>query len=356
MSDEFTNPGLIEDPRSLDEKSKDYMHQELFLALPLVWKEKTDSELPAYEIRNQNGSGQCVAFSAAKVLGINNLQEHGIFPRLSPRDIYMRRFNKDSPGMWLQDAGEIMRKYGATLDSLVPSDLLTEAQANKSLDRTTDMVNEALKYRIKNYVFTTGIDGVAQSMETLKKNGIKGGVMICLRFDIPEWTAVPQILKNVPRNRLYDDLSCGHCVTAVDYMMYEGEKALLIEDSWGTSYGKAGRRIIKESFFNARNNGAMYTIDLESEVPLEKPSFSGKTVLNYGTMNNTDVSDLQDVLKYEALMPGNIDSTGNYLELTRKGVLQWQIKHNVADMAELTMLNGRRVGPKTLAKLKELYG
>lgn len=351
MHNDINIPGLIEDPRSLDQKAKDYQHEELFLALPVEWKEKNESEWPSFPIRNQNGSGQCVAFSAAKALSINNLQENGVYTELSPRDIYTRRINKDSAGMWLGNCADITKEFGSTLDSLMPSDNITESQANLSNDRTAQSIKEGLKYKIKNYVWVNTLDQIAQSMELGRINGIKRAVMVCFRFNIPEWTNVPSILTPLSDN------SVGHCVTAVDYFMFEGEKAILIEDSWGTSYGKAGRRIIKESFFKNRSIGSIYLIDLENQPSAtDKPKFTGIFPMYFGMKGSPDVIQLQDILKYEGLFPLNTDSTGNYLEVTRKAVLQFQIKHKVADMTELISLNGRKVGPKTLSKLNELYG
>jgi hypothetical protein len=294
----------------------------------------------------------CVAFSTAKVLGINNKIETGEFVTLSPRDIYTRRQNQDSGGMWLADAGNIVCKYGATLDSMMPSDLLNETQARKADDRTNKSEWEALKYRGKGYLFVNGIDSIAQAITKF------GSLDLCFRFNIDEWTFTPTMLKPITTkdNAFWTDLSVGHCITAVDFFMYNGKKAILVEDSWGTSYGKAGRRIITEDFINARCLSAMYITDLSNGGITPKPTYTWSKFLYFGMKADRDVEALQAVLKYEGLFPQASDCTGNYLEVTRKGVLAFQRKYSVAPEATLITLNGRKVGPLTVAKLNELYG
>jgi peptidoglycan hydrolase-like protein with peptidoglycan-binding domain len=55
------------------------------------------------------------------------------------------------------------------------------------------------------------------------------------------------------------------------------------------------------------------------------------------------------------MFPLNTESTGYYGSITAKGVLEWQLKHNVAPVDEINSLQGRRVGPATIAKLNEIY-
>ncbi len=71
--------------------------------------------------------------------------------------------------------------------------------------------------------------------------------------------------------------------------------------------------------------------------------------LTYGE-TSLDVGDLQRVLK--VIEP----VTGYYGELTRKTVLNFQIQYNLISWWEKIFLRGKRVGPKTRAKLNELFG
>jgi peptidoglycan hydrolase-like protein with peptidoglycan-binding domain len=68
-----------------------------------------------------------------------------------------------------------------------------------------------------------------------------------------------------------------------------------------------------------------------------------------------DVKALQEILRYEGFFPANIEYTGNYGPITAKAVLEFQQKYNIGTPQEITSLKGKIVGPKTLAKLNELY-
>lgn len=69
---------------------------------------------------------------------------------------------------------------------------------------------------------------------------------------------------------------------------------------------------------------------------------------------NAEVYALQEALKALGVFPMTVTSSGFYGEITRKAVLGFQKKFNVAPMAELISLSGKTVGPKTIAKLNEL--
>jgi hypothetical protein len=148
-------------------------------------------------------------------------------------------------------------------------------------------------------------------------------------------------------------------VAAVDFVLVNGKKYLLIEDS--SHFGGINRRLISEEFFRARNWFARYPMnfifDSESPTPLpqpEKPKYTFKNVLTFG-MTNGDVKALQEILRYEGLFPTNISLTGYYGAISAKAILAWQKKYAVAPLSELDSLQGRRVGDKTIKKLNELY-
>lgn len=329
--------GIAIDPRTQEEKAKDFQHEELFAGAPEPkWDERDPKKYPIF---NQNGSSACVANAVAKILALDEIVEGRAFCDLSRRDIYVRRSNKPGGGMWLPNALDIARKHGATLEELVPSEFKHEADMNLMDGITAETDEIAKKYRSNGYVeLPVNIDAIAAITSQGK------GVLLGFRFDYDEWTDVPKVNPDSQKK-------CGHGVAAVDNILKNGKKYIVIDDSWGPKKAKHGQRLISEEFLKARCFYAGYTLNLvESETDNEevRPRHTFKVQMKRGD-KNADVEALQDVLKYEGMFPLNVDSTGLYGPTTQRGVFAFQKKYVGSNN------KGVQVGPKTLQKLNEKY-
>lgn len=337
--------GANKDPRAPEEKAKDFQHTELYGFGGVEWKEKPEISWKSFPIRNQNGSGMCGAFSLAKALGANNVDEYG-YKNLDTRFIYNLRQNKTTPGMWMGDLFEIAIKYGAPEDTTLASDNLTEQQAN-TYQYTEALREEAKKFRGSSYVYTrVDVDDVNVAIN----NGFYP--ILLLRCNIQEWTAEPKTISTVTRQ----DYDINHFVPVVDTTIYNGKKCLIIEDSWGSSYGKNGRRILSEEFVDQRIETIGYVIDWKALPAPQKPEKHTFTKILKRGMNNVEVKILQDILKYEGCMVPTQESTGFYGSITANAVKALWKKHNIATKAEIDSLQGNQVGPKTIAWLNKNYG
>ncbi len=344
--------GALLDDRPQELKEKDYQFSEIVsTANPVTWVEKPRASWRNFPIFNQDGSGSCVAQTIAKLLGVLYWLKNNVYVHFSATHVYQRRANKPSAGMTGVNALDIARE-GVTLEALVPSQDMNDAQMDGAvIEKYKEDVGKIFK--IGNYVILpiADIETVASVIQTTKK-----AVMVWFYFQYDEWTEVP-VVKNASLN-IVGQGTVRHSVTAVDFTLYQGKKALIIEDSWGTSYGLAGQRVITEDFYKARNFFAAYPIDFkfaEQTDELVKPifTFSRDLVLNE---TSNDVKALQDILKFEGLFPNNVESTGFYGSITAKAIYQFQVKHQVASQSELDSLQGKRVGEKTRQKLNQLYG
>lgn len=341
--------GALLDTREAEEKVKDFHFEEIVAAAnPVNWVEKPQNEWRKFPIFNQNGSGSCVAQTLAKLLGILYWQKNNEYVHFSATHIYQRRANKPASGMAGVDALDIGRT-GVTLEVLVPSQNMTDAQMDAA--KIEEYKNDVGKvFKTGNYVLLPikDIETVASTIQTTGK-----GVMVWFYFDVSEWTNVPEI--KIANLNISAPSTARHSVTAVDFTLYQGKKALVIEDSWGNGYGFNGQRIITEDFFKTRNFFAAYPINFVFDTQaIEKPTYWFSKVLSFG-MTDPDIAALQGILQYEGLFPLNTQKTGYFGAITAKGVYEWQKKHNVAPIAELEGLQGRRVGDKTIEKLNELY-
>lgn len=317
------------DTRSAVEKAQDINFKEIVAsASPVEWKEKESSSIRRFPIFNQDGSGSCVAQTQAKELGIMRWLKDGKYVHFSATDIYQRRSNKPAAGMGAVDVRAIAQE-GVTLEVLVPSQDMSDTQMD-SMTIPNYMREVGKVFAVSDSVkITSGdMETVASVIQTTGK-----GVMIWFYFNIDEWTEQPLI--KYPMLQLNDALR--HSVTAVDFNLVNGKKCLVIEDSWGTSFGVAGQRIITEDFFKARNWFSSYLMNFKFDIPVTpKPHYVVGNVIS-----------LQNCLKFEGVFPSNVQSTGVYGPVTTQAVKDFQAKYGLEQVGV--------VGPKTTAKLQVLY-
>ena len=322
---------------------KDYLFEEIVTSAdPVDWIEKDKEEWKSYPIYDQNGSGSCVAQTMAKMMGIMHAQQNKEYIHFSATDIYQRRSNKPGEGMIGINAFQIAQE-GVTLEKLVPSQKMTDRQMDaeevKDYERKVGDI-----FKISNYLVVSNgdIDKIASIIQKTEKP-----VMVWFYFKSNEWTEVPE----VKDASLTVQAGLRHSVTAVDFTLYKGKKALIIEDSWGTKYGKNGRRIITEDFFKTRNWFNAYTMNFNFSSEEEKPIVKNFDKEMFYGEQSEDISSMQDVLKSTGHFPKNVESTGYYGNITAKAVYNFQVANKVANIVELNALEGKVVGPKTLSSL-----
>lgn len=358
MNEDLKQPGALLDERPKEEKEKDFKFEEIVAsAAPVNWVEKMPSEWRKFPVFDQNGSGSCVAQTMRKILGVYIQQKTGVFIKLSASHIYQRRANRPQAGMSGHDVFKIAQK-GTTLEDLAVSEKMSDAAMDAvSVNEFERSIGEA--FRIGNYLEITDrtIDTIASIIQETKKS-----VMVWFYFDNREWTNVPE-LKFSPD--LYAASTARHSVSAVDFTLYNGKKALIVDESWGLGFAFNGQRVITEDFFKARCFFAAHFMNFAFEdqtqpspVPPPAPNTPLHTFLfdlefSPIVSYSEEVKALQRVLKYEGLFPVNVEATGYYGSLTRTAVGKFQEKH-------LGMKPGDagygRCGPRTRAKLNQLYG
>lgn len=378
LEEEILQQGALPDDRSEDEKQKDFHFGEVVASVnPVTWVEKAQSAWRRFPTFNQNGSGSCVAQTMKKLLGVMYWLRNGAFALFSATHIYQRRSNKPQGGMIGVEAFNICRD-GVTLEALVPSESMTDKEMD-ALGIPKEAQEVGKVFKLGNFVIlpTKDIDTIASIIQTTGK-----AVMVWFYFEYREWNNEPSVLN--PSLNMHGDFTCRHSVAAVDFTLWKGKKALIIDESWGIGTALNGQRVIDEDFFKERNFFAAYPINFAFEdqaapKPVEptppsptpgKPKFTFKEPLNFIAWNSTknqpadmelhdaqkdEVKALQDILRYEGCFPKNTASTGYYGAVTAKAVYAYQMKHKVASQAELDSLKGRRVGEKTIAQLNKDY-
>jgi hypothetical protein len=340
--------GALIDTRPVEEKQKDYLFSEIVAGVePVNWVEK--KEWRRFPVFNQDGSSGCVAFSLAKILGVMHQVNEGEWVTFSPGFIYQQRANKPQPGMIGVDAFEIVRKNGALLEELFPSQNKSDEELDSYQVKNYEKEIAAV-FGIDNYVIlpTRDIDTIASVIQKTGK-----AVMAWYFWNVDEYNRPEPIIQDFG---LTPSLAQGrHSVSVVDFTLKDGKKYLVIDDSWGVNTGINGQRLISEDFHRARNFFAAYPINFRFDVyTAVKPSYVFTKNLYYGTKNDPDVKALQDALKYFGTFPINAESTGSYFGLTAKAVYDWQTKYKIASQDEIDALGGKVFGPKSIKVMNEL--
>jgi hypothetical protein len=334
--------GALLDTRPEEEKQKDYRFEEIVAqADPVNWVEKPQSEWRRFPVRNQNGSGSCVSQSLSTIMGVLHYIKEGEFIDFSAGFVYQQRANKPASGMAGVDAWEIVRKKGIIPEQLFPSQNKNDDELDKYPIKDYEYKIAEI-FRINNYVVMPiqDIDVIASTIQKTKK-----AIMVWYFWKYDEWDRdVPEV--RYPELPLYASTTARHSVTATDFTLFNGKKALIIQDSWGKR-GINGLRVITEDFHKKRNFFAAYPINFNFEELPEKPKWTFNRDLYYGMTNDKDVEMLQRCLAYLKLFPNEGSFTGNFFGLTLRAVKDYQKQYNLPQTGF--------VGPQTRQVLNNLF-
>ncbi len=350
--------GALVDDRAPEAKAKDWKASEIASATTLEWKPIDLTKIDVIFTKDQGASSSCVAMTAATMVSRNQYREEGNRIDVSATPFYQQRANLPELGMREDDIRKLMTKVGPSLEILMASYRMSDGQMNEATRTKLDEQIGKILLVAGFFRIDMTVDAIAAIMEGDRKRGMAVPIMLWHHFPINgEWWM------NVPAEGRGSGDITGHSVTGVEYGTWNGEKAIVIQESAGVSStinpGKKNLRIVTESYLKKHLYLAAYTTDLkndwrDSTPPTDaKPKHTFDVPLNYSDayIVNPEVAILQDVLKYEGLFKKDADSTGYYGSYTATCVLAFQVKYGIPTDG----LEGKRVGPKTLAKLNELY-
>jgi hypothetical protein len=309
------------DTQTSEQKLKNYKFSEFVTApQPVKWEERSYRTLPV--IRDQDGSGQCVCMTYATELGIIFQQKYGVWMDFSSSFPYQARTNPNVSGCNSVDVFDVFPKIGNVFEKDMPSQKMTDTQAMavKKLAYFDDL---AKIYKVKRIGLPLDFETIASTIQATGK-----GVMVWFKFSTGEWTDIPT-LSDKP-------ITSGHSVTAIDFILKNGKKYLVIQDSWGLQYAIKGYRLISEEYFNARCFLAGYLMNFDFTQPDVRPKFDGS------------VYSLQDCLKYERLFPSNVPSSGVLGTVTKNALIDFQKRYNIVPAYG-------NFGTITKSKLFEVY-
>lgn len=342
----------IPDPRTPDKKAKDYLSIEILPGgISVTWEVKTDWK--HLSLKHQTTSSSCGAQSGAH--GIEDFI--GVPASATPP--YHFRSNYPTPGMWIQDVGNVFQQpiMGTTSEMLCPSVYMTEDQMNAA------PIPASLPYKISGYYLLScganiDMDAIAQALD------MGHGIVFEINTNAQEWITVP-IYQGAPT-------TFSHFVYAAssNFMMYNGEKAFVITDSCNAfstildkSGSPTGERILTESFLKERSYGVLALIAAPatpSSTPKPVHMFDTTKTYEYvSTVTETydpEILALQQCLSYLGFLK-SIFCIGYFGQNTKNAVINFQNANQaiILTPAELTMGTGV-VSYHTLAYLNSLFG
>ncbi len=328
----FKNYQGANDNRTPAEKARDYNQIEFVTsANPVTWVEKKPEDWRTFPVLQQNFTYKCVAFTTAKLAIINFWLKTKEFLLFSPNSIYDYRVNKPDGGMVGNNAFEIWEDKGISLESVAKSNQIQESD---TFELSLFSKEVAKGFKLGNYITIDNgdFDRVASTIQTTGK-----GVMCWFYFTDREWSLLyPKIIDALDNPGSPGSLR--HSVTAVDAGLINGVQYLKIEDS--AHFGGLSARYVSREFFKARNFLAKYPMNFNYEdtpPAVVKPKYDGTII------------SVQKCLQYEGLYPANLGFVENFGPITQKAVMAFQVKYG------LDPVGVPNIGPKTIAKLKELY-
>lgn len=352
--------GALPDNRTLEQREKDFDVREILASAPVIdWKPINLDAVEVFFPHNQAGSYSCVAQTVANIKSRNEYREEGKLINCSASFVYQKRINRPGGGMVGDDALKISKDFGTTLEALMPSQNMVDSELDaipsSKFDQQLAQVLRSAGY----FHVPFDIDKLAQIMEGDRKRGIAVPLMVWFQFPINgEWW------QNVPKEGNGNGEQARHSVTAIEYGLWNGEKAIVIQDSAGVSSTlfptKKNLRIVTQSYFIKHVVMCAYETDLKNDwrdsvpPPSSKPFYKFLKPLEYSPTFSIDpdVKALQDILKYEGIFSTDVESTGYYGNYTAQSVLKYQVKHGIPTDNN----GGRRVGTKTLSDLNMRYG
>lgn len=105
--------GFRDDPRSVEERDKDWLHEERVLPTgtidPYAFPKITESPYP---YMNQNGTMSCVPHAVSLAESIERKADRGSYVTPAPIYVYRQRSNYPQAGTWPPEAFEIIHDTG----------------------------------------------------------------------------------------------------------------------------------------------------------------------------------------------------------------------------------------------------
>ena len=320
----FTFTGVLDDPRSDEDKEQDYLHEERASAyaapIPDSFSNPKITESP-YPIENQWRTSSCVPHGTTLALGIERKADGDeVYSRLSPLFTYRLRSNYGREGSSLPEMLSLGKKYGAPLFATLPTRTgMTEAQAN-ALVLSGQAYTEAEIYRGLEY-YSLEEPRDFEAIAAIAQQGHGVPILIYATYD--EWAREYPVVLNPKLNPLYAQVRHCVCVLPKSGFWENGTRYVVIQDS--AHFGGKSLRYVSEAFIKARCYGAGYWDTVQFIGSGKRPRYTFTKPLRVGS-SGPEVQVMQQLLIAEGVLPVDC-ATGYFGGRTLAGVRAFQNKY-----------------------------
>lgn len=326
---------------------RDYLHEEIaYGTAPFDWNTGIDSI--ALTIKNQGQSGSCGG-QAESYLGAIYFPDEDKSAKFTYAPVAQP--GGGSVGRCLADRS---CNTGWGSEALTPSYDNGQPPSEAFMERVQDITplatSHAVQTKAASYInVNPDIESIAQAIRDHK--GVRIGIT---GSNNGTWLSV---LPQPPKD---GEVHWYHWLAAVKAKMINGKKCIGVLNSWGTSVGDNGLQWISEDYFNQ-----VLTNDPHGTSPIwEAWSYIVATTPPPTVFKHTfntdmqyldtgpEVQLLQTALQIDGEFPTTVHTSMFYGPLTLASVRKFQDKYAIASIG---MPGYGRCGPKTRAKLNELY-
>lgn len=330
-------------------------------------------------VEHQHKIGACVGHAAAKYAQHLNRLETGRVDKLSPRFLYALAKCRDGfagEGTYPRLVAKITKDLGVSTEATVLNDtLLTHEQyvySRVESNIPSKSYPDARPYRSGGFAFPT-----VSNAESLKRAIVEGHGAIILVQVGEEWYTSKSgrrswKSKDILPLRKPVSIISGHEVFLYGYEVEDtGRVKFYIFNSWSADWGDKGMGYFYWDEYAANVIEAITFVDIPNSTLDTISQLPDAKTFRYYFGTDIVAGQRGEVVKalQTALMIDGTFDRNLYSELlksgelgyfkpsgaTQKALLDYQIKHKVAPMAELLALHGTRVGSKTRTMLNSQY-
>jgi hypothetical protein len=319
----------------------------------------------------QNQTPACVSHDAAQRIKLWWFLKTGKIVDFSPRFLHILSGLPQYNGGWAANPTDgrdpvtvmkVAQKYGCATEATIPNNTsLSDADYFNASAVTQASLTEALQYQIPGYVFYAS-PTQAQVRALIAAHGAAGLLMtIGPEFwqsaaGVNSWAQADIDPVRAPKG-IADEVG-GHELTGIGWNDSDLDRFM---NQWGNTWADGGYANYVFNEWTAYLTEAIAIADvpaaaLELVADLPNPSEFRHDFMVQIPLGATspEVRALQIALAIDGDFTYP-EITGTYGDITRQAVLAFQKKYQVAPPATLAALNGRNVGPSTLAQLNKLY-